>query len=66
MLRVSLSLVRVQLLAQQHIPVLAQLALFLLLLDDVTIDMDAIFSLARVTGLLVRTHGQAADAMSYG
>ena len=57
MLRVSLSLVRVQLLAEEDIPVLAQLALLLLLLDDITIDMNAVFALARVTSLLVHAHG---------
>ena len=57
MLRVSLSLIGVQLLAEKHIPVLAQLALLLLLLDDITIDMNAVFALARVTSLLVNAHG---------
>ena len=65
-LLVTLVLVGVKLLAEEDVPVLAELATLLLLLDDCSLDMDGVLSLTLITGFLIRSHWQTADAVSHG
>lgn len=62
-LHVALVLVRVQLLAQKHKPVVFQKTAFLLFFKNLTLQMDTIFTLAGLAAFLADVARITADAV---
>ena len=65
MLQITLTLVRVELLAEQHVPVLSHFAFLLLLLYDVPIDMDAVLPFTVGASLSSIIHRQSTSTVSH-
>jgi hypothetical protein len=56
-------LLTIEFLAQQHKPVLFENAAFLLLFQDLPLDVDGVLALASLTGVLGTDAGQSASAI---
>ena len=65
MFLIALVFVGIEFFAQKDVPVLPVLATFLLLLYDLTFDVDGVFAFALVAGFLACSHGETANAMGH-
>jgi|APSaa5957512535_1039671.scaffolds.fasta_scaffold103272_2 hypothetical protein len=64
-LLITLVFVGIQFFAQKDVPVLSVLSSFLLLLDDLSFDVDGVFAFALVAGFLASSHRQTTNAMGH-
>lgn len=62
MMKIALSLVLVEFFAQKHVPVFLDSLALLLLLVDVSFDVDRVFAFAVVAAVAVSWCGQSAHA----
>ena len=60
---VALILVRVELLAEEDVPILPERPTLLLLLDNLTLDVDRVFTLTLVAGFLAWCHRETTHAV---